>query len=416
MLLPRLRVCFAFQDHKVAMQCIAENLGTIDPEGVCPLLDRGRVFVGHTKAEHRHTLKSTAYDNGCRRKQIVRATPRSAASDTVTSMASRQTPDSAAWARLVDTDPRRSALVAVALRMRLEAAAVELVDALRGDGIVPLVLKGPSVAGWLYGPLGERREYQDLDLLVSPAEHERAGNVLERLGYARDFDDRGMPPWWREHAVVWVRSDGTTVDLHRWLPGIGADPAAAWEILARGAESVEIRSRSVPALGLPARALHLALHAAQHGPAQPGVLRDLEYGLDAGGEELWRAAAALAVELDAEDGFAAGLRLTPAGDRLAARFELRPVRSVRATLLAASPPPVALGLVQLAEARGVRSRLTIVARKLFPPPEFIRHWDPSAARGRTALVRAYIRRPLWLLQALPAGLSAWVAARRRARQ
>jgi len=320
------------------------------------------------------------------------------------------------WAQLADTDPRRSALVAVALRMRLEAATVELVDALRGDRIVPLVLKGPSVARWLYGPRGERREYQDLDLLVAPVEYERAGNVLEQLGYARDFDDRAMPPWWREHAVVWARPDGTTVDLHRWLPGIGADPATAWAILVRDAEPVEIRGKAVPALALPARALHLALHAGQHGPAQPGAIRDLEYGLDSGGEGLWRAAAALAIELDAEDEFATGLRLSPAGARMAERLQLRPARSVRAVLLAASPPPVALGFVQLAETHGFKARATIVGRKLFPPSEFIRHWDPSAERNRTALVRAYVRRPFWLLRALPAGLSAWAAARRRVRQ
>ena len=77
-------------------------------------------------------------------------------------MAGGRSPDLPISAPAPDDDPRRSALVAVALRMRLEAAAVELVDALRAIGIVPLLLKGPAIAGWLYGPLGERREYQDL--------------------------------------------------------------------------------------------------------------------------------------------------------------------------------------------------------------------------------------------------------------
>jgi hypothetical protein len=300
--------------------------------------------------------------------------------------------------------------------MRLEAAAVELVDALRRAGIMPLLLKGSSVAVWLYRPLGDPREYEDLDFLIAPADNERAGQLLERLGYSREFDDRDMPHWWREHAVAWVRADGTTVDLHRWIPGIGADPAMAWGILARDADSVEVRGTPVPALALAARALHLALHAAQHGATQSGALRDLERGLDAAGDEVWRAARALAVELDAEDAFATGLRLLPAGAQLAERLELLPSRSVRAALLSASPPPVALGCVQLTETRGLKARVTIVVRKLFPPPEFIRHWEPNARRSRTALVHAYVRRPFWLVRALPAGLSAWASARRRARR
>ena len=47
------------------MQSIAQNLGAIDSKRVCPSLNLSGIFVGHSKAQHRHTQKSTAYDSGC---------------------------------------------------------------------------------------------------------------------------------------------------------------------------------------------------------------------------------------------------------------------------------------------------------------------------------------------------------------
>ena len=44
------------------MQGIAENLGAIDPEGVCPTLYLGGIVVGNPKAQHRHTAKNNTYD------------------------------------------------------------------------------------------------------------------------------------------------------------------------------------------------------------------------------------------------------------------------------------------------------------------------------------------------------------------
>ena len=44
------------------MQGIAENLGAIDSEGVCPTLYLGGIVVGNPKAQHRHTAKNNTYD------------------------------------------------------------------------------------------------------------------------------------------------------------------------------------------------------------------------------------------------------------------------------------------------------------------------------------------------------------------
>jgi hypothetical protein len=128
---------------------------------------------------------------------------------------------------------------------------------------------------------------------------------------------------------------------------------------------------------------------------------------------VWSDALQLAHELGALDSFATGLRLLPAGEALATRIGVPDVTDVRSSLLASSPPPVALGFDQLSSARGLR-RLEILLRKFIPPPGFIRDWWPPAERSRRMLMVGYLYRPVWLLKHAPAGYRAWRAARRDA--
>ena len=282
-------------------------------------------------------------------------------------------------------------------------------------GVWAVLLKGPSTARWLYDE-GESRAYLDCDLLIAPASGEAAAGALQSLGYRRSFDDRSMPAWWREHAGVWVRdADGMTVDLHSALPGIGADGESAWSVLSTDTDTVMVAGYRAPILALPARALHVVLHAAQHGVGWARPIADLERALAVGDDRLWITTAGLAEALEATDAFATGLRLCLAGTVLATRLGLSTQRSADAELRAASAPPLALGFEQLARADGNRARLIIVWRKLVPPPDFVRHWDPRAAEGRLALLRAYVWRPLWLLRRAPSGLGAWRRARRMVR-
>src|SRR5436190_669168 len=55
---------------------------------------------------------------------------------------------------------------------------------MRNDGIRNILLKGPSVARWLYRD-DERRIYGDIDLLVSPGEFQRAEALLVGLHSAQ---------------------------------------------------------------------------------------------------------------------------------------------------------------------------------------------------------------------------------------
>ena len=314
-----------------------------------------------------------------------------------------------------ETRDRELLLMARASKLRVDAASAEVMRRFAFGGVEVRLLKGPSIAQWLY-PNADPRPYVDCDLLVAPAGLQIAGEILASMGYACLFDDRAMPAWWREHAGVWARkTDGLTVDLHRTLAGVGVDDGTAWDLLSATPASVMVAGEPLPALGLTARALHVALHAAQHGADRPQSMADLDRALALGDNHLWLEAAELAGKLGAMDAFVGGLGLTTTGQQLVSRLGLPASRSTDSVLRAGSPPPLALGFEQLARASGVRLRVEIVWRKIVPPAAFVRHWDPRAAGGRLALLRAYLRRPLWLLRLAPGGLRAWRKARRAVR-
>ena len=313
-------------------------------------------------------------------------------------------------------EERISWLAATGARLAIDAGTAEVLERFERAGVHALLLKGPAIARWLY-PNGAGRPYIDCDLLVGPADFEAAEGVLRSLGYASLLQDLGMPSWWCEHAAVWQRhSDGLNVDLHRTLIGVRVDDATTWRVLSADAEEIEVAGHRVQTLALAARAMHVALHAAQHGTGWPSSIADLERALSVCDDDLWRRAAAVAGELQASAGFLAGLRLAPAGERLVTRLALPDTRSVEAELRAGSPPLLALGFEQLARAAGTRARAEIVWRKLVPTPAFLRDSDPQAAASRLGLARAYLRRAMFLLRHAPLGLVAWHRARRLVRR
>jgi hypothetical protein len=171
-----------------------------------------------------------------------------------------------------------------------------------------------------------------------------------------------------------------------------------------------------PVLAPRARLVHVTLHAAQDGPRKGGkALLHLQRSIERFDDELWRAATDLAAQLQATDAFVAGLRLTSDGVALAERLELPDVRSVDAALRAGSGEEPALSFEQLAQAPGPRARAAMVGRKLFPPREFLVHWDPRAGESRGRLALARVRRPFWVLRGAPKAFRAWWRARREVR-
>jgi hypothetical protein len=301
----------------------------------------------------------------------------------------------------------------VASNLRVDSGTAEVLRAFETASVQSLLLKGASIKRWLY-QAGEPRPYGDCDLLVRPSDADRARGVLAELGFEPTHDETEMPAWWREHAVAWLRhADGMAVDLHRTLVGVGVGDEALWGTLSSHAEPLQVGGYAATALTIPARALHLALHAAQHGEHWGPVLDELELAVTRADSSIWSAAAELARALDAEAAFAAGLRLVPSGRAVAGDLGLPTEQSAAVTLRATTPPAAALGFEQLAHAEGLRQRLEILRYKLFPPVTFMRKWSPRPIQGRFGLPRAYAARLLWLLRTAPAGFSAWRQARRR---
>jgi hypothetical protein len=316
------------------------------------------------------------------------------------------------------TDVGQSAparLVAAAHKMFMDRVTVEVVCALEDAGVRALVIKGPTIARWLYEE-GDAPAYGDTDLLVSPSAVDRAEGVLQGLGFELR-DGVALPgdrPW---GARYWTRArDRAAVDLHRTCTGIEAPPTAAWEVLTQSTEGMTLRGTEVETLAEPARALLVALHAADHGPATPKPLHDLARAVRVVHANTWREVATLARELDATAALSAGLRMLPSGRKLADRLSLPLNRSVDAALRAGGGTRAALGIEWFASLPGLRNRLAWAARKLAPPPAYMRTCSRVARRGRGGLLLGYLWRPVHLSADVLVGLPSWRRARAEVRQ
>jgi hypothetical protein len=287
----------------------------------------------------------------------------------------------------------------------------ELIKDFEAAGLPAVVLKGPAIATWLYRDRGVRT-YGDSDVLVPPDRWEFAMETLRSLGFEDDLGSLGHPRMESLTSHPWKRP-GHNVDLHCTLWGIDCSPERAWEVLSSHTTTMSVGGETVSVLAPAARAMHIALHAAQHGYDDGKPIADLELALELLPEELWREAAAVAAEVDAVPGFATGLRLLPEGRDLAERLGVGDEASVDA-LLRVAHVPLAHGFEELATTKGLRAKLSILWNELVPTAEFMRWWSPLARHGRIGLAASYLWRPVYLaLRAVP-GLLAWRRARRLA--
>ena len=296
--------------------------------------------------------------------------------------------------------------------LRIDAATAEVFSALRDRGITSVVLKGPSVARWLYD--SGRRPYGDCDLLVRDSDLPVAQQSLQLLGFERGglYTIRGD---WPRHASVYRRGD-VTVDLHRTLLGVTVDADGLWDALAPHRESMRVGGVDVDVLDPAGRAMVLALHAAKDGARDEKPLTDLERAIDLLPLEVWREARGIAVKVGALEAFAAGLRRHPAGRELASTLGLSERVSPEIALRERPPPAMSAGVDWMLRTGGLRPKVVLVIRKVVPPPSFLREWSPTARRGRWGLALAYLWRPVWVAWNTPRALGAAARARSRARE
>lgn len=282
-------------------------------------------------------------------------------------------------------------MVVTAHALVRDLMTAEAVEALRGVGVRSIVLKGPSIARWLYGD-GSPRPYADSDLLVSPGVLRSAAQALESIGYSLIADDR-VAPAPDAHHLLWQRDrDSSKVELHWRLPGVRSSADVAWRRLSAETQTALLAGAEVEFLTLPARALHLALHAMQH-PSEWKPLQDLRRGLRVADRSCWREAAGLAAALGAQDAFAAGLRTIPEGAELAAGLRLAPARYARVVeLRAAGASSWSVNLQLLLCQHGPLGVGRALLRVAVPSVAYMRFRYPAAQGSRASLVAVYAQR------------------------
>ncbi len=309
---------------------------------------------------------------------------------------------------------RSPELATVIANLATDATTIEVLGALRDEGIEAILMRGPAIARLLYDHDGERA-YCDSDVLVAPGDFSAAGRVLERLGFERRVGPAGGPPvFGGHHADPWRRaSDAAEVDLHRTVVGFEAPASEAWAVLRGGAQALRLGSFEATVLDEPARALVVALHAAQHGPRRERPLEDLDRALERIDARTWAAADGLAERLEARPALAAGLRRRPRGARVADELGLPSEFPVDVALRAGAARYMSFGFERIAAARGPVAKLQTACSALVPAPAYMRTHSRLANRGAAGLAAAYIARAARIpVVAVPA-FSAWRRARRR---
>lgn len=281
--------------------------------------------------------------------------------------------------------------------MEIDRLTAEVVAAFDGAGITAILLKGPSIARWLY-PTGGRG-YGDTDLLVHHSTFSRAESVLRSLGFTElldGFHSIELDPHANETAFVRPpgpgHRPGGKVDLHRNFPGLRIPDDLLWATLSAECDTMRVGGADVRVLNRTGVALHVLVHAVQHGFTFH-TDEDLRRAVEALPVEGWRAVAALGERLGIGDIVALALRRHSRGAGVADRLGL-PEPAVAGSpyfwdYVDAPRGAQALSLFRSATTTADKARL--VRRALAPSPAKVRYMARRPkARGRSLAV-AYMR-------------------------
>jgi len=288
----------------------------------------------------------------------------------------------------------------------VDLVARVLFEEITAEGGEAILLKGASFASTLYEDDEAPRLSVDVDLLVPAGALEVVASVLHRRGYfASGSRARG------DHATTWRREGLPAVDVHDTLGGLRAPPERVWKALRKHRRPLQVAGGSIPTLDLPALALHVAVHATQHGQATGRTITDLQRALVRIDDADWCLARELARDLDGLDSFATGLRLVPAGRELAERLGIPPVDSAIAAARAENASGRARLLAHVSDARGLSARLWWIRWAIVPPRVVMREWYPDQPLGTAYIVR----RPLRVVMRTPRAMRELKRVRRATR-
>jgi hypothetical protein len=147
--------------------------------------------------------------------------------------------------------------------------------------------------------------------------------------------------------------------------------------------------------------MHLAMHAAQHGPKFEKHRNELSLALARWTADVWASAATLAEDVGGLEFFAAGLRLVPLGAQAAAALDLPPTAELEWAIENRDGRPRGTFHFQaFRDAETASQRFSILRRSLLPSRDWITYQHPWAERGWVRLAAAYglhlLRGPLWV--------------------
>lgn len=148
--------------------------------------------------------------------------------------------------------------IPLAVRLTLARAAIQVLADEAGATV--LHIKGGAVDASLRDAL---RHGTDIDMLVHPSHIAALDHALRRHGWRVYSSFAYGSPF--EHAQTYWHDDWGYLDLHRSFPGIRADPARAFETLARDAAAIDVAGISCPVPGIDAQMVVLILNAARAG-------------------------------------------------------------------------------------------------------------------------------------------------------
>ena len=297
----------------------------------------------------------------------------------------------------------------VAGTLAVDAETVRVVTALQAGGVRPLLLRGAAYIQFLRYAPGERM-YVDSDLLITRSDFHRAEQVLLGLGYHESEIEAAFAQGRPRHAHTWMGPRGT-VDLHRTIVGVEAEPERVWELLSSDTNTITLLERDVEVLAETANLLVLSLHAAQH-PGDTQISLDLTRAVTQFDLASWHEAAELSSRLGAEASFGAGLRTTPDGAELARRLELPEQPLPHRHNRGSGAFHLAQGAIWISNQQGWTARLRFLRRKIVPPAARMRTESRLARRGAVGLALAHARRWIALSQHAPQALRALVRLRR----
>jgi hypothetical protein len=282
-------------------------------------------------------------------------------------------------------------------------------------GIESILLKGPAFARLLYDDTTER-PYTDTDLLIQVGDRERAEQALGDCGFVRvDYDEDWVGPAPMYAHTFQRHHDNAIIDLHWRLSGADASPELVWSTFEAHRRRLDVAGSTVTVVDPAASALLIALHNAHHGTGRPRTLTDLDQAVMKLDLPVWAEAADIAVRLGATEEFAAGLRVTYAGEALADWLGLGHPASVDMWLKTNPSSYGAWMLERVSQTPDLAGRIRIVMQIIVPPRIQMYRFVPLARRGFPGLLLAYALRPVQLLVHSGPAIRDWTRAWRDTR-